>query len=536
MDISGISSKLLSAEELTKKPNNTPTFLTQLVRMLRDQSMVDVIEWTNDGILDVKEPVTLTEKVLPEYFKHSNYSSFQRQLNYFGFKKKTGKGKLIPCTYSNDYASKDVESLLKIKRRTGLKRSFVSHKQSSSLSSTCASYGSVNDDKDTKKRIKTHRSSSKISDNVNSTAAVESSSYLPVATLEQQQQSMFDNRFFQPLSHQIDTYSDNNLMNVRNLQTSTLFDSLTGFPKQQQFDQVGLFPLAAATSTLNEQVTWNSNSSSVPKHLQLSQLQQSFDHKQQQKQQQLSVSPSLKYNNQIYGETFDYSGALQQLQQSIQPPQYFRHQNYIGIIKNNDNNLSSAGTSALLKVSSPSQSNVLSSHTSSQYPFGKSSTYAGDNESRSIQYSAGTYDQLRPTVFGSTNGTSPSLHLQSINNDKPDTTMPLPSYSLQKEQSSLNEITAKTNKNNNSSSISNKTNSQKAIERIDSQPSLLAAYNNMVASSSDVIASYRQRLQQEPDYHQPHQSKSSVNFESSSSSNFASHQDLMELLEQVPEK
>ena len=90
MDISGISSKLLSAEELTKKPNNTPTFLTQLVRMLRDQSMVDVIEWTNDGILDVKEPVTLTEKVLPEYFKHSNYSSFQRQLNYFGFKKKTG--------------------------------------------------------------------------------------------------------------------------------------------------------------------------------------------------------------------------------------------------------------------------------------------------------------------------------------------------------------------------------------------------------------------------------------------------------------
>ncbi|KAG9415899.1 Heat shock factor protein 2 [Aphanomyces cochlioides] len=48
------------------------------------------VDWSSDGttfrILDVKR---FAAEVLPRYFKHSNMASFQRQLNYFSFKKAT---------------------------------------------------------------------------------------------------------------------------------------------------------------------------------------------------------------------------------------------------------------------------------------------------------------------------------------------------------------------------------------------------------------------------------------------------------------
>ena len=93
-----------------------PEFLYQLTKMLTDDNSA-YIEW-KEGRIFVYDPPALADNVLHRYFRHSKYASFQRQLNYFGFKKLAGKGKMSPCSYINENASDDIRSLLFIKRKT----------------------------------------------------------------------------------------------------------------------------------------------------------------------------------------------------------------------------------------------------------------------------------------------------------------------------------------------------------------------------------------------------------------------------------
>merc|ERR1712232_1400995 len=79
--------------------------------------MGEVIEWAN-GKIEVHNPHRLASEVLQKYFRHSKFASFQRQLNYFGFRKLAGKGKMAPCSYVNEAATQDIGSLLLIKRKT----------------------------------------------------------------------------------------------------------------------------------------------------------------------------------------------------------------------------------------------------------------------------------------------------------------------------------------------------------------------------------------------------------------------------------
>lgn len=91
-------------------------FLYQLTKMLTDDNS-EIIEWA-DGRIKVHYPERLEAEVLHKYFRHSKFASFQRQLNYFGFRKIAGKGKMSPCSYVNEAATSDIRSLLLIKRKT----------------------------------------------------------------------------------------------------------------------------------------------------------------------------------------------------------------------------------------------------------------------------------------------------------------------------------------------------------------------------------------------------------------------------------
>ena len=50
-------------------------------------------------------------------FSRIHESLQQRQMNYFGFRKIAGKGKMAPCSYVNEHAKEEISSLLFIKRK-----------------------------------------------------------------------------------------------------------------------------------------------------------------------------------------------------------------------------------------------------------------------------------------------------------------------------------------------------------------------------------------------------------------------------------
>lgn len=70
---------------------NGPTpFILKLFELMNDVSASKLICWSTEqnrpGFV-VIEPVELAHSILPKFFKHSNFSSFVRQLNIYGFHK-----------------------------------------------------------------------------------------------------------------------------------------------------------------------------------------------------------------------------------------------------------------------------------------------------------------------------------------------------------------------------------------------------------------------------------------------------------------
>lgn len=64
-----------------------PIFLKKTYHMI-DSCDSDIAGWDEDGLtFTVKDPNLFESKVIPQFFKHSKFSSFVRQLNFYSFRK-----------------------------------------------------------------------------------------------------------------------------------------------------------------------------------------------------------------------------------------------------------------------------------------------------------------------------------------------------------------------------------------------------------------------------------------------------------------
>lgn len=103
--------------EKYKKKSQCPHFLLKLYQILENDEYKNIIHWGEDGkSFVVANTHAFSEKILPIFFKHNNYSSFIRQLNIYNFhKKKSAKNENI---FQNQYFIKNKKDLIKgIKRK-----------------------------------------------------------------------------------------------------------------------------------------------------------------------------------------------------------------------------------------------------------------------------------------------------------------------------------------------------------------------------------------------------------------------------------
>ncbi|XP_010263545.1 PREDICTED: heat shock factor protein HSF24-like [Nelumbo nucifera] len=84
-------------------------FLTKTFQLVEDRSTDDMISWNDNGTTFVVwNPADFARDLLPNYFKHSNFSSFVRQLNIYGFRK------IVPdrWEFANEYFRRGEKDLL----------------------------------------------------------------------------------------------------------------------------------------------------------------------------------------------------------------------------------------------------------------------------------------------------------------------------------------------------------------------------------------------------------------------------------------
>lgn len=84
----GTSASAVGAAAAAQQPKVVQTaFIHKLYNMLEDQSIQHLISWASTNESFVMSPSSEFSKVLSSYFKHTNISSFVRQLNMYGFHK-----------------------------------------------------------------------------------------------------------------------------------------------------------------------------------------------------------------------------------------------------------------------------------------------------------------------------------------------------------------------------------------------------------------------------------------------------------------
>lgn len=91
-------------------------FLHRLVKLLQDSHTT--IEWA-EGAIYIYNTKKLETDILPNYYGHSKFTSFLRQLTSYGFHRMpadNGRPEL-DCAYKNESTTEDLDSILKLKRK-----------------------------------------------------------------------------------------------------------------------------------------------------------------------------------------------------------------------------------------------------------------------------------------------------------------------------------------------------------------------------------------------------------------------------------
>merc|ERR1719398_587598 len=99
--------------------SNMAPFLTKLFQIVTASTTDHCIMWTPKGdSFVISDPDTFARDILPTYFKHNNIRSFIRQLNTYGFRKRTN----ISSTdehlefFHTKFRRDDPQGLMQIKR------------------------------------------------------------------------------------------------------------------------------------------------------------------------------------------------------------------------------------------------------------------------------------------------------------------------------------------------------------------------------------------------------------------------------------
>ena len=98
--------------------NGISGFIRKTFNMVSDTSTYEIVSWDEAGdAFIVKKEFEFASLVLPRYFRHKNFSSFVRQLNFYGFHKRSHQAKFTK--FQHPYFKRgQLHSLHLIKRKS----------------------------------------------------------------------------------------------------------------------------------------------------------------------------------------------------------------------------------------------------------------------------------------------------------------------------------------------------------------------------------------------------------------------------------